>query len=263
MDSITNSLDVNKLMKVLNLVAKIILENGGETPRAEDTITRIAKSFGINEIEGVVMPVGFFITISQDGLDNHTTVKRVKKRTTDLSKLNEANRISRLITEGKLNLDEALKELQELSTKTTSNKWLLLIGSALSSGFFTLLFNGSILDFSVSVFCGAFIQILALVLRVEEMFPLVISLLGSFSISCIATASTLLFPEVSLEAVISGAIMPLLPGLAMTNAIRDTMQGDLISGLVRGTEAMIIAISLAVGAGFGLVLWLFLGGGLG
>ncbi len=87
------------------------------------------------------------------------------------------------------------------------------------------------------------------------------SLLGGFSISCIATASTLLFPEVSLEAVISGAIMPLLPGLAMTNAIRDSMQGDLISGLVRGTEAIIIAIGLAVGAGFYLKLWL-LGGGL-
>ena len=55
--------------------------------------------------------------------------------------------------------------------------------------------------------------------------------------------------------------MPLLPGLAMTNAIRDSMQGDLISGLVRGTEAIIIAIGLAVGAGFYLKLWL-LGGGL-
>jgi len=261
MDSITNDVNVHKLMKVLNLVAKIILENGGETHRAEDTINRIAKSFGIEEAEGVVIPVGFFITISRNGLDSYTTVKRITKRTTDLYKMNEANRISRMLTEGKLNLDEALEELQGLSTRTTGNKWLLLIGSALSSGFFTLLFNGSILDFFISVFCGTIIQILALMLRVEEMFPLVMSLLGGFSISCIATASTLLFPKVSLEAVISGAIMPLLPGLAMTNAIRDSMQGDLISGLVRGTEAIIIAIGLAVGAGFYLKLWL-LGGGL-
>lgn len=260
MDSLTNSVDVNKLMKVLNLVAKIILENGGETHRAEDTIARIAKSYGIDEAEGVVMPVGFFITISQDGLNNYTTVKRIKKRTTDLDKMNEANRISRLLTEGNISLDEALEELLKLSTKT-SNKWLLVIGSALSSGFFTLLFNGSILDFFISVLCGTIIQILALVLKVEEMFPLVMSLLGGFTISCIATTSTLFFPEVSLEAVISGAIMPLLPGLAMTNAIRDSMQGDLISGLVRGTEAIIIAIGLAVGAGFYLKLWL-MGGGL-
>lgn len=261
MDLSTNTVNIKKLMKVLKLVAKIILENGGETYRAEDTITRIGKSYGINEIEAVAMPIGFFITLSQDGLDNYTIVKRVKKRTTDLAKMNEANKISRLITEGKIDLDEALEQLQVISTRANNNKLFLLTGSALSSGFFTLLFNGNILDFVISVLCGTFIQILAFVIKVEEMFPLVMSLLGGFSISCIATASTLLFPAVNIEAVISGAIMPLLPGLAMTNAIRDSMQGDLVSGLARGTEALIIAIGLAVGAGFYLKLWL-LGGGL-
>ena len=44
-------------------------------------------------------------------------------------------------------------------------------------------------------------------------------------------------------------MMPLLPGLAMTNAIRDTIRGDLISGIVRATEALLVASSLAAGAG--------------
>ena len=43
--------------------------------------------------------------------------------------------------------------------------------------------------------------------------------------------------------------MPLLPGLAMTNAIRDTIRGDLLSGIARATEALLIASSLAAGAG--------------
>ncbi len=49
--------------------------------------------------------------------------------------------------------------------------------------------------------------------------------------------------------IIVGGIMPQLPGLAMTNAIRDAMRGDLLSGITRGTDAILVAYSLAAGTG--------------
>lgn len=56
------------------------------------------------------------------------------------------------------------------------------------------------------------------------------------------------------ESVISGTIMPLLPGLAMTNAVRDTMRGDLLSGMARATEALVNAVLLAAGVAVVLML---------
>ena len=59
-----------------------------------------------------------------------------------------------------------------------------------------------------------------------------------------------------------GAVLPLLPGLAMTVAIRDTMRGDLVSGVARIAEALLVAACVAVGVGAVLGLWLKIGGTL-
>ena len=52
------------------------------------------------------------------------------------------------------------------------------------------------------------------------------------------------------------SLMLLVPGLAITNAIRDTIAGDTLSGLARATDAFLSAISIAVGAGFVLYFWM-------
>ena len=57
--------------------------------------------------------------------------------------------------------------------------------------------------------------------------------------------------------VIISTIMLLVPGLAFTNAIRDTVSGDLLSGLSRIVEALLTAVALAVGSG---LVFMLLGG---
>ena len=64
----------------------------------------------------------------------------------------------------------------------------------------------------------------------------------------------------SLDALIIGCLMLLVPGLAITNAIRDSLSGDLISGMTRGVEAVLIAIAVALGPGLVMSLWMMLGG---
>jgi len=251
--------DITKIIKVVKLTAQIILENGGETYRVEDTVMRICQSFNIAEVEPVVIPTGLFITISPNGVVNHTIIKRVKRRTVNLAKVDAANKISRLITTGELSLDGAIQQLEELNTTHSGQRLLPIMASALSSGFFTLLFDGSFFDFSIAALCGAVIQVIAFLFRGEDMFHFIISLVGGITAAVIAILATKLFALGNMDLIISGAIMPLLPGLAMTNAIRDTMRGDLVSGVARGTEALIVAIALAVGVGVVLKTWILMG----
>ena len=70
-----------------------------------------------------------------------------------------------------------------------------------------------------------------------------------------ALFGTLALPGVTIEPVISGAIMPLLPGLAVTNAMRDTIRGDLVSGGARIMEAILSVMMLAAGIGLMLSIW--------
>ena len=52
-----------------------------------------------------------------------------------------------------------------------------------------------------------------------------------------------------LENVISGAIMPMVPGVAFANGIRDIADGDYISGAVRLLDAILRFICIAIGVG--------------
>jgi uncharacterized membrane protein YjjP (DUF1212 family) len=48
--------------------------------------------------------------------------------------------------------------------------------------------------------------------------------------------------------------MTLVPGVAITNAVLDTINGDYLSGTARILEAFVIAAAIAIGIGLGLKL---------
>lgn len=47
--------------------------------------------------------------------------------------------------------------------------------------------------------------------------------------------------------IIVGALMPLVPGVPITNSVRDLLAGHILSGLARGTEALLVAGALGLG----------------
>jgi uncharacterized membrane protein YjjP (DUF1212 family) len=51
----------------------------------------------------------------------------------------------------------------------------------------------------------------------------------------------------SLDGIVIGAIIPLVPGIAITNAVRDVVKGELLSGVVRTFEAFWISVAIAAG----------------
>ena len=57
-----------------------------------------------------------------------------------------------------------------------------------------------------------------------------------------------------LNVIIIASIMPLVPGVAITNAGYDTLHGDYISGAARMLEAFVTAAAIAIGVGLGMLL---------
>ncbi len=49
------------------------------------------------------------------------------------------------------------------------------------------------------------------------------------------------------DKVLIGIIMLLIPGIMLTNSIRDILLGDIISGSLRLVEAILMAATLALG----------------
>lgn len=241
---------VDKLLKVSKLASQIILENGGETYRAEETINFICKSAGVKEIDSVATPTGIHITLSTDENKYNTVVKRINKRTINLSKLYEVNNISRQLTSRNITVDEAISKLQEVRNHTENeHKYIPLFYGGMSAAFFTLVFGGGIFEFFISLLSGVIVSIVSKKFENIHSYHLFISILSGIIIAFIAISSTYISKMGNYNYIIVGGMIPQLPGLSMTNAIRDTMRGDLLSGITRAAEAILIASCLALGTG--------------
>lgn len=76
--------------------------------------------------------------------------------------------------------------------------------------------------------------------------------LGSVAIGLLAILAVKYQFGHSMDDIIIGSVMPLVPGVPLTNAVRDILAGDLVSGIARGVEALMSAI--AIGSGIAMML---------
>lgn len=260
-NNVNKNSKVKYIVELASLAGKTMLENGAETYRVEDTMERICSADPcIKNINTFVTPTGIFISVQSTSGESYIDIKRIKKRTTNLLKVYEVNNISRTLVSGSIDHDQALKFLGKLN-KPVINYYDTILSAGLSAGFFALLFGGNLWDGLVASFGGAIIQFLRLSPRVA-ISGLIINIIGGVIAALFGIFFSIIIPIGNMDPLISGIIMPLLPGLAITSAIRDTIYGDLVSGTVRSVEALLIAFFIAFGVGFMLKLWTTFQGGL-
>ena len=237
------------------LASQMILESGGETYRAEETVEKMCQGLGIPQADVLALPTGLMLTLTLDDGSNLSRIVRVHDRTVDLERIDQCNAVSRKVAAGKMSAEDALGQLRQIHKTRKDRRWLLVGASALSAASFTVMLGGSWTDFGVSFFCGALVQLVLPPLQKMRVPVLISSMIAGALTTLMALVSTLALPGVTIEPVISGAIMPLLPGLAVTNAMRDTIRGDLVSGGARVIEAILSVMMLAAGIGLMLSMW--------
>ncbi|WP_042346181.1 threonine/serine exporter family protein [Bacillus massiliigorillae] len=243
-----------EVMEVCLLAGKMLLENGAETFRVEDTMLRMANAFGMTKCDSFVIPTGIIFSIHSDEQEK-TKLVRVSNRTTDLLKITNVNKVSRSISEGKLTVSEAYEALQEIeANKVMFSIKTQLLAASISSGCFVIMFLGGWKDFIPAVIAGGlgflgflFFNWLVSVKFVSEFLASVIIGIVSYILVHIGFGQ-------ELDKIIIGSVMPLVPGLLITNAVRDLMAGHLVSGISKGADAFLT--SFAIGGGIAIVLTL-------
>jgi uncharacterized membrane protein YjjP (DUF1212 family) len=252
-------------IRIPHIAAKagqIILESGGETYRVEETILRICKAYGLEDSDSFVTPTGIMLSVTCKNGTTSSVVKRIRKRSVDLEKIARVNEISRALSKEIYpvsDLEAKLKDIENLRRYSTTTS---LLFACFGAGSFSLLFGGSFKDFFCAFFIGLLIKSMSNFLDSLDVNYFFVNIVGG----AIAAALSILFSQLglatNLDKVIIGAIMLLVPGLAITNGIRDTLAGDLVSGVSRAVEAFIIAIAIAVGTGIVYKIWFTIAGGV-
>jgi uncharacterized membrane protein YjjP (DUF1212 family) len=231
------------------LAGKIMLMSGAETHRVEDTMLRIATALGVERAQVHATPTGINYS---SGMAEPNNFLRIVSRPTDLHKIAQVNHISRKITAGELSLEEAYQLLSDIEdARVGYAPWVQILAAILVSGCFSIMFQGTWEDFLPAAIAGGlgFTVMYYLDRLLETRF--LAEFFGAFVIGVSAYLLVSNGFGHELDKVIIGAVMPLVPGLHITNAIRDLVAGHLIAGISKGIEATLT--SFAIGAGVSLI----------
>ena len=134
-------------------------------------------------------------------------------------------------------------------------EWLVIFSGAFAGAFFTLLFGGNFKDFFCTFFIDAIMTYVLFRIEIFKFSFVLENFIGAFIVSLLAVLLVKLGIGSSIDKIIIGAIMTLVPGIAATNASRDIMNGDFQSGVIGYTKTIFLALSIALGVG--VVLRLF------
>lgn len=257
---------INQFQKRILILAvragEIMMKSGAEIYRVEDTITRICKAGKISYVDVFATPTGIFVTMDEGKRDSEvfTYVKRIKGAKTDLTRISEVNRFSREFTSTDLSVDEGMEILTEIESRPPFSFPVQLLGAGLIASFFCILFGGDIADALLSFAIGPLCYAVSTLLGRIDINVFISGFLCCFLATLLGLIANQLGLAQSFSCIVIGVMMIFVPGVAITNSMRDFLSGDMVSGLARLAEAVIIAISLASGAGIMLELWSILGG---
>lgn len=231
-----------KVLETASLAGHILLENGAEIARVEETMERIARHYGVESQNFFVLSNGIFTT----GQTGYAKVEFIPFKGAQLERVAAVNQISRDIEAGRYTVEQARERLLEIRASKPKPAWEQILGSAVGSAGFCMIFGGGLLDAAAAFVVGMILWAFV-VFPGARMSKPIANIVGS----ALATLLCIVFERigfgVSLGNMIVGSLIPLIPGVAFTNGIRDIADEDYIAGATRLLDAIMVFFCIAAG----------------
>lgn len=248
--------DVNA-EKVLSLaldLGKSMVKCSAEINRVEETVIRICYAYGIKKAQVFSIISLITATVIEDNGQPHTQTRRIYAYSTNFGRLEKLNALSRKICEETPDIDEARKELNEICSEEKTFSVKACIGHIVAASSFTIFFRGTVLDALAAAPIGLIIYLMNAYIKARGMSRLFFTALTS----ALAGTLALIFVRIGFGdnpgTIMIGDIMLIIPGLMLINSVREMLCGDVMSGLLRLLESIIIAMSIACGFAIPLLL---------
>ena len=249
-------IDIKEVVDMALEAGRILLKNGAEIFRVEETITRICHRFHIDKIDVFTLSHAIFISAEDKKGHTYTRVKNVPLSGSHLGIVAEVNDLSRQITGGYVTVEEAKKKLAIIEEMPSKAVWKQVAGAGIASAAFAVLLGGTMLEAMMTFFIGGMVCLWAIMAGKAGISKIIINIFGGIVITGMAVLFRELpfFSGLRLDAMISGGIMPLVPGVAFVNAIRDIADSDFLSGTVKMINAIMVFVYIAIGVALTLVV---------
>lgn len=266
-----------RALELVTRIGEVLLKNGGEIFRVQQTMQLVAKAYGIPGFQVYVLANGLFVSMQEEGRtitrpvesgdaagqeqlfgQEHlasrahlaSQVRYVPLSSVHLGRVAAVNNLSREIVAQKYTVEEASRKIEQIDKLPFTSNAVQTLMSGLGAGAFCILFGGSLLDSAAAFLSGLALWLFVLFLTARGANKIMVNILAS----ALVTAMGVLFFHLfsfgdSMDMIVIGSIVPLLPGVPLTNSIRDYLNGDYLSGTIRMIDAVLVACCIALGVG--------------
>ena len=228
-------------------IGEQMLVSGAEIGRVEDSIRHICSAYGCGRTDVFTITSSIVVSIEDADRKFYTQTRRITATKTDLTRLDKLNALSRRICAAKPGFDRVQEELKELCSQKTYQLWLEALASALIAGSFAVFFGGSWLDGLASAALGLALRYITWALQKARLNQIFTNVVASFLLCFSSIVLTRAGIGHDVNMIIIGGIMLLIPGIALTNSLRDMISGDIMSGMLRFFDAVLVAAAIAAG----------------
>ncbi len=258
----------------------ILLENGAEISRVEDTMSRIASTYGVEDESFFVLSNGIIATGQ-----HYARAEFIPIKGTQLAKVVEVNQLSRDVTAGEcgnalkresvsqtngltdsqvntfkpMPVETLRQRIQAIRTMPGKVWWEMTLGIALGVSSFSILFGGSLVDALATLVAGVLLGLFMTFVS-PHLSRLVGNVAGGLvgGILCILLYRLAMgiegLPQLHLANMIIGTIIALVPGVPFTNGMRDLANEDYIAGTTRLTDAFLVFLCIALGVALAFIV---------
>ncbi len=247
-------MDYDRLLNFAVDLGRCLMSSGAEIYRVEESMGRLLAAYDLTGAEVFAIPNCIIVSATTPDGHSVTRMRRVGPHGTDMELLERCNQLCRSLCAETRPLDEARAMLDEVvGREPRFSTAQTLFGYGFAPAFFAPLFGGNALD-AVCAF------IVGLVVGLFQVYGQRVMLANSFfhtaMSSAAASLTALVFTRIGLgsnvDTITISALMMLVPGVALTNAMREIMAGDTISSLSHMADALLSALAIALGAAVGL-----------
>lgn len=236
-------------------LGKAMVKCGAEINRVEETIIRVCFAYGFKDAQIFSIISMMVATVFDSEGRNYTQSRRIYSYSTDMRRLEQLNALSRCVCAEKPEIEAAKARLNAILSDNRSFCWGACVGSVIAASGFAMFFGGSWRDALASAPIALMIYLLGAFIKTRGIGKLL------FTAICSALSATfaILFVRFGLAdnaaMIMIGDIMLLIPGLMLINSLREMLCGDVMSGLMRLLESLIITLPIA--GGFAVPILLF------
>lgn len=248
----------HKVLEIAMEAGHILLENGAEISRVEETMERICQHFGVESGNFFVLSNGIFTTANRNpesSVGQYAKVQHIPVKGAQLGKVVAVNQLSREVAEGRYTIEQTREKLERIRHMPGKSFHMQVLASGIGSACFCYLFGGSLTDSAVAFAAGFLLYVFVLLAGRFDISKITKNICGGALVTLICIISYRLELGQNLSQMIIGSIIPLVPGVPFTNGIRDIADGDYISGAVRLLDAILVFVCVAIGVGVMFIIY--------